>query len=134
MERHFEQIVYDMAEVLNSKKAEDILLIDVSKVTILADSFVICSGRVPNHVKLLSDELEAMMASKGIVKIRQEGYAAGRWIVLDFGDIIAHIFHREEREFYNIERLWTQEDNSEKYGDESSTESGEESNLNSTDV
>ena len=115
MEKKFDDVTYQMAALLDTKNAEDIVLIDVSKATIIADTFIVCSGRAANHVKMLADELEQAMAKEGIHRRRMEGYQEGRWIVLDFGDIIVHIFHREEREFYDIERLWQDEDNFEKF-------------------
>ena len=62
-------------------------------------------------MKTLADELDEAMGKAGVERRRMEGYAAGRWIVMDFGDILVHIFHKEEREFYNIERLWKDEEN-----------------------
>ena len=115
MEKKFEETVYKMAALLDEKNAEDIVLIDVSKVTIIADTFVICSGRAANHVKMLADELEQALGKEGIYRSRMEGYQEGRWIVMDYGDIIVHILHKEERKFYDIERLWQDEDNFENY-------------------
>lgn len=112
MESKFEGKIIEMAKILDARKGEDILLIDVRGVTIIADHFVICSGMSSPHVKKLADELEEAMAKQGVEKLRIEGYEDGRWIVLDYGDVIVHIFHRDEREFYNIERLWKNEDNS----------------------
>lgn len=112
---NFDPRVLEMAKVLDAKKAEDILLIDVTGVTVIADAFLICSGRSTPHIKMLADELEQAMAQAGVFRLRMEGYQEGRWIVLDYGDILVHIFHREEREFYNIERLWKGENNSMPY-------------------
>ncbi len=74
--------------------------------TVIADYFVIASGRNPNHVKSLYDELEVKMEEMGYPLIRSEGYAEGRWIVMDFAVIIVHLFYEPEREFYHLERLW----------------------------
>ena len=74
MEKKFEETVYKMAALLDEKNAEDIVLIDVSKVTIIADTFVICSGRAANHVKMLADELEQALGKEGIYRSRMEGY------------------------------------------------------------
>ena len=115
MAKNFSDKVYKMANILDSKKASDILLLDVQDITILSDYFIICSGNVANHVKMLADELENALEKEGIHKIRMEGYQEGRWIVLDYGDVLVHIFHREEREFYSIERLWKSEDNFEEF-------------------
>ena len=110
-QNRFSEKVLEMARILDSRKAENILLIDVSQSTIIADSFIVCSGRSSTHVKTLCDELEGHIAQAGIHKLRIEGYQAGRWIVLDFGDVLVHLFHSEEREFYDIERLWKNGDN-----------------------
>ena len=112
MEKRFDEKVLEMAKVLDARKAEEILLIDVRNVTILADTFLICSGRSVPQVKMLADELEAAMSKRGVQRQRMEGYQAGRWIVLDFGDVLVHIFHKDEREYYKIERLWKDENNS----------------------
>lgn len=107
--------VYEMARLLDLKKAEDIVLIDVSAATIVAETFLVCSGRAGNHIQMLADDLTEKMAALGIQRQRMEGYREGRWIVLDFGEVLVHIFHREERAFYDIERLWKTEDNFEDY-------------------
>ena len=96
----------EMAAALYSKGGEDILIINVEDMTIIADYFVICSGRSNIQVKALCDNLEDKMAESEILPTRKEGYSEGRWIVLDYSDILVHIFLQEEREFYNIERLW----------------------------
>lgn len=107
----FDQVIMGLAELLDTKKAENIVLLDVEKQTILAETFVIASGRSPAQIRMLADETEQYMAKKGIFKKRIEGYAQARWIVVDFGDVLVHIFHKEEREFYDIERLWKDKDN-----------------------
>ncbi len=94
----------EMTNILDSKKAEDILVLDISGQSILADYFVICSGRSEVQVHALYDALQEKMSEKGIYPIHLD--KSDRWIVLDYGDIIVHIFHSEERKFYNIERLW----------------------------
>ena len=111
----FDDQVIKMAEILDSRKGEDIVMIDVRESTIIADYFIVCSGRSTTHVKTLADELEGQLDKLGIHKNRAEGYQEGRWIVLDYGNIIVHVFHHDEREFYDIERLWETADNSEKY-------------------
>ena len=109
--KQFDDAVMAVAKKLDEKKARDIVLLDVSKATILAETFIICSGTSPNQVRMLADEVERTMAEQGIFKKRLEGYREGRWVVVDFGDVLVHIFHREEREFYDIERLWKNEGN-----------------------
>lgn len=107
----FDEAAMAVAQKLDEKKARDIVLIDVSQATILAETFIICSGTSPNQVRMLADEAEKTLAQHGIYQKRIEGYREGRWVVVDFGDILIHAFHREEREFYDIERLWKTEGN-----------------------
>ena len=97
---------FEIAKVLYSKGGEDILLLHVEDMTIIADYFVICTGRSGVQVKALSDHVEDKLAEDEITVIRKEGYNAGRWVVLDYSDVLVHIMLDEEREFYNIERLW----------------------------
>lgn len=87
-------------------KGMDIKVLDIKGLTPIADYFVIVSGGSTVQVKAIADEVEEAMDKEGCPISRKEGYTAGRWILLDYGDIIVHIFHREDREFYNIERLW----------------------------
>ena len=122
MNSKFDSLVYDMAQILDNRKAEDIVLIDVKGITIIADSFIICSGRSSTHIKTLADELEEQMAKRGIFKTRIEGYQEARWIVMDFCDILVHIFHNDERKFYDIERLWKSQDNFENYESQNTQE------------
>ena len=98
--------VLDICSVLDNKKAEDILAVHVGDKTIIADWFVIASGRSTTQVKALCDELEEKTAEKGMIARRKEGYQEGHWIVVDYGTILVHIFHPEEREYYKLERLW----------------------------
>ncbi len=95
-----------VCELLYNKKAVDILAVHVGDKTIIADWFVICSGRSTAQVKALCDEVEDKAATLGLAVRRTEGYQQGRWIVIDFGSVLAHIFYPEEREYYNLERLW----------------------------
>lgn len=104
--------VVQAAKQLFMKKAEDVRVIRVSDLTIVADYFILASGRSDVHVKSLCDEVEQFMANQGYERLRIEGYRKGRWIVLDYGDILIHIFHKREREFYDLERLWIDGDNS----------------------
>lgn len=99
--------VVKLLELLDSKKASDIIAIDVADKTIIADWFVICSGASIIQVKSICDEVLEKYEELGFSLRRKEGYTEGRWIVLDFGYVLLHIFYPEEREYYNIERLWT---------------------------
>jgi len=92
--------------VLDSKKADDIKVIKVSDLTILADYFVIATGTSSTQVKMLTDEVDYQLGLMGIEPHKIEGYRSENWIVLDYTDVIVHIFHTETREFYGLERLW----------------------------
>lgn len=105
------KLIENMCKVLSSKKAENITIVDVNDLTVITDYFIVCSAPSSPLVKTLSDELEDKMAEDGIVAKRKEGYHEARWIVLDYGDIIVHIFHNEERGYYDIEKLWANESN-----------------------
>ncbi len=91
---------------LDNKKARDVKAIDIHELTTIADYFIICSGTSTTHIKTLADEVEFILKEKGILPLRREGYNSARWILMDYGDIIVHVFHEEDREFYNLERLW----------------------------
>ena len=93
--------------LLEDKKAEDTVLLHVADRTIIADYFIICSGRSSTHVKALADEVEDSMKDLGLELLRIEGYNDGRWIVMDFASILLHIFCPDERQYYNMERLWS---------------------------
>ena len=95
-----------ICEILYNKKAQDIVAIHVADKTIIADWFVICSGRAVSQVEALADELDEKAPALGLDLRRSEGYTEGKWIVLDYADILVHIFYPEERKYYNMERLW----------------------------
>lgn len=94
-------------EILEGKKARDLDVIDISGVSILADCFIICSGTSTTHIRTLADELELKMAEAGYDVLHREGYDSARWILLDYGEVVVHIFHEEDRSFYKLERLWS---------------------------
>ncbi len=98
--------VLSLCEVLYNKKALDIIAIHVADKTIIADWFIICSGRAVPQVKALCDEVEDKASALGLPLRRKDGYTEGRWIVLDFSSILVHLFIPDERKYYNMERLW----------------------------
>jgi ribosome-associated protein len=106
-----------VVDILLEKKAQDIAVVDIATMTVIADAFVVCSGRTPIQVRALADELNEKLAAAGIAPLRQEGLSAARWVVLDLGSVLVHIFHREERDFYNLERLWNNGGNITRYED-----------------
>jgi ribosome-associated protein len=97
-----------IVEILEDKKAKDVSTIDIKNVTVLADYFVICSGTSTTHIKAMADEVETKLKESGVQLFNnKQGYNSARWILLDYGSVIVHIFHEEDREFYNLERLWS---------------------------
>ena len=100
------ELVQKIASVLWEGKALDIVALDVRELTVLCDYMIIASGRNANQVKGLYDDVDDAMAKEGVQLRRSEGSAEGRWVVLDYSTILVHIFHQEERAFYNLERLW----------------------------
>ncbi len=95
-----------VADYLDSKKGENILVLDVAHLTSIADYFVIASARNSIQARTMAEDLEDHMAEKGILPSRKEGAKETRWIVVDYGTVLVHIFHEQEREYYNLERLW----------------------------
>ena len=115
MERYGEKEALAICEILYDKKAIDILALHIGDKTIIADWFVVASGSSATQVRALCDALEDKSAELGLVIRRKEGYEEARWVVLDFGFALVHIFHPEERAYYNIERLWEGDDNMIRY-------------------
>ena len=105
------ELTQEIGSYLSSKKAEDILLIDVREKTTLCDYFVIASGRNTTQVRALCENLEEHLSKQGLEPRRTEGVREGRWGVLDYGDVGVHIFNDESRLFYHLERLWTEGEN-----------------------
>ena len=95
-----------VVEAAGDKKAEDILVLNVSEVTTIADLFVICSGRGERQVQSIADAIVEKAKAAGRQPIGVEGYHAGRWVLIDLGDVVVHAFVPEERELYRLERLW----------------------------
>ncbi len=87
-------------------KAEDLVILDVRGLASFTDYFVIMSGRSSRHVQGLAETLEAAMRSKRISAAKAEGIQDGMWVLLDFGDVVVHIFYHEQRSFYDLEGLW----------------------------
>ena len=93
-------------EALSDKKAGDIKVIDIRQVTVMADYFIIADGSNPNQVQAMADSVEEKMAQAGYELKQTEGYQSANWILLDYGDVIIHAFNREDRLFYDLERIW----------------------------
>ena len=91
---------------LEDKKGEDIQVIDISEISVLADYFVIASGSNVSQVQAMVDSVQEELYKAGYECKQVEGYKSKNWILLDFGDIIVHVFLREDRLFYDLERIW----------------------------
>jgi ribosome-associated protein len=96
-----------IVNALDGKKAQDIKLLRTREITILADYFAICTASSTTHLKSLSDEVEKILKDNGEMPLRREGHRSGGWVLLDFGCVVVHLFLRETREFYTLERLWS---------------------------
>jgi ribosome-associated protein len=94
------------ARVALDSKAEDLLILDVREISSFTDYFVIMSGRSSRHVQGLAEAIEAELRSKRVNSKHSEGLQEGLWVLLDFGDIVAHIFYKDNRSFYDLEGLW----------------------------
>ena len=95
------------AKALDSKKGEDIKVMEVTALTTLADYFVICTATSTTQIKALADVCEKMLKDAGEPPHHVEGHRGGTWILLDFSSVVVHIFNEEAREFYDLERLWS---------------------------
>ncbi len=94
------------AQLADNKKAYDIEIIEVADLTSMTDYFVICTAGSENQMKAISDELEESFKKEGITPLHVEGYRSSTWVLYDYGDVIVHIFNKESRMFYSLERLW----------------------------
>ena len=93
-------------KALEDKKAQNIKIIDIRQVTVIADYFLIADGANPNQVQAMVDNVEEALGKAGYECRQIEGYGAGGWVLMDYGDIIVHAFSSEDRLFYDLERIW----------------------------
>ena len=94
------------ATAAEDKQASDVVALDVKKLTIIADYFIIAGAETSLQVRAIAQAIEEALADKGIKYLRREGWDDARWVLLDYADIVVHIFLKSEREFYALERLW----------------------------
>ena len=93
-------------DVAEDRKAEDIVMLDIRKVSIIADYFVICTGTSDRHVKAIAREIDEKLGEAGVKPINIEGMEAGEWVLMDYGAVLIHVFDRETRDYYRLEQLW----------------------------
>lgn len=96
-------------ESADNKKGVNLRILDIADLTSISDYFIIVSGNSTPQVNAIAEEILDKMAKAGFEPLHKEGKSEARWIILDFEDVIVHIFHREERDFYSLERLWSEE-------------------------
>ena len=96
-----------VAKAASDKKARDIIIMDLLGISPVTDSFVICSANSTTQVQAIADNIVEQMEEQGIRLLRKEGYREARWVLLDYGSCVAHIFVEDDRVFYNLERLWS---------------------------
>ncbi|MEK3882584.1 ribosome silencing factor [Paenibacillus sp. PL2-23] len=102
-----DQLLKTAVQAVEDKKAMDVIALNLKEVSLVADYFVICSGNSDTQVQAIATEVRKQ-AELGGTRVRGiEGMDTARWVLIDLGDVIVHIFHREERDYYNIERLWS---------------------------
>lgn len=97
-----------ICEYLDEKKAIDIRIIDISKISVIADYFIIAGGSNVRQVKSLADNVEEKLGKIGLPPKSVEGYQNANWVLMDYGDVIVHIFNQEDRLFYDLERIWAE--------------------------
>ena len=101
-----EEMSQAICKAASDKKARDIVIMDMKGISSSTDYFVVCSANTATHVRAIADNIEEELAKEGVAFNHKEGYREGEWVLLDFGDVIAHVFMQEAREYYALERLW----------------------------
>ena len=102
------QLARAAADIAYDKKASDVLLLDIRELTTIADYFIICNGNNARQIAAIAEAIEDEMKKQGVRLLSREGVADSGWLILDYGDIIVHIFGPKEREYYRLERLWSE--------------------------
>lgn len=93
-------------QAAKDKKASNVTVLDIREVTVIADYFIICSGFSRTQVRAIVENVQDKLKEEGIMALRREGFQEANWVLLDYGDVIVHVFQDAERLFYNLERLW----------------------------
>lgn len=102
-----EQTLLAMAiKAIDDKKAEQIIALNMQGISLIADHFVLCHGNSEKQVQAIATELKKAAQEQGIEVKRLEGFEQARWVLIDLGDVVVHVFHRDERSYYNLEKLW----------------------------
>jgi len=104
--REKDQLLSWSYDAAMDKKAMDVVILDLRGITLIADYFLICNGRSNTHVKSIAENISEVLEVQGYKYLRREGFREGRWVLLDYGHLVIHVFQSEDRLFYNLERLW----------------------------
>ena len=100
------KIIDRIVELIFSKKGYNVKILDLRKLTTITDYFIICTGDSDTQVKAIADEVDKQMREEGVRSWHTEGYRTLNWVLIDFVDIVVHVFKKESREFYSLEKLW----------------------------
>jgi ribosome-associated protein len=100
------ELLHNAAQAADAKQGADLVALDVSEPLPLADIFLLITGRNERNVVAIAEEIEDKLLEIGAKPLRREGRSEGRWVLLDFGDLVVHVFHEEDRMYYSLERLW----------------------------
>ncbi|KSU85830.1 ribosome-associated protein [Fictibacillus enclensis] len=101
-----QELIELVVKAVDDKRAEDIIMLDMKGISLVADYFLICHGNSEKQVQAIARELKDVAAEKEINIRRMEGFDQARWVLVDMGDMVVHVFHRDERSYYNLEKLW----------------------------
>lgn len=99
-------MVYELAEIADDKKALDLIILDMQGISVMSDYFIICHGNSEKQVQAIARAVKEGANEKQISVKRMEGFEQARWVLVDLGDAIIHIFHKDERDYYKLEKLW----------------------------
>ncbi len=100
------ELLVTAVKAADDKRAEDIVVLNMKGISLVADYFIICHGNSDKQVQAIAREMKEKVGESGYHINRMEGFDEARWVLVDLGDVIAHIFHKDERGYYNLERLW----------------------------
>jgi ribosome-associated protein len=100
------ELLMTAVKAADDKRAEDIMVLNMKGISLIADYFIICHGNSDKQVQAIAREIREKAAEQGIELKRMEGFDEARWVLIDLDDVVVHVFHKEERSYYNLERLW----------------------------
>ncbi|MBT2677421.1 ribosome silencing factor [Mesobacillus sp. AQ2] len=100
------QLLMTAVKAADDKRAEDIMVLNMKGISLIADYFIICHGNSDKQVQAIAREIREKAEEQGYGLKRMEGFDEARWVLIDIGDVVVHVFHKEERSYYNLERLW----------------------------